>query len=167
MARVRDPEDLTRQIEVFFKAKLNTEIGLLNTEKAANEISEDDGPIETIEDDAWYLLQLPQTWDYQQFVIWGLTNLQPEQQQEDNHVYNLEWLFEVVMVDSGEPNDSTEFYKLLRYTRALSNIVTKNVDEIQRGYKFKVQSLEPASASIAGRKFRTGGILVSTTMTAS
>jgi len=164
--KVRDPEDLTRRIEVFFKANLNTQIGIINAEKTTDEITTNDTAIPLIEDRAWYLTQLPRVWSYQQFVVWGLSRLQPSAQQEDNFLYDIEWFFEVVMPDSGTSNNETEFFKLLRYARALSQIITKNVDEVQRGYKFKVESLIPATASVAGKKFRTGGVLVSTKMTA-
>lgn len=166
MAQVRDPEDLTRSIELFFKANLNTQIGLINAEKAADEITDNDNVIADINDRAWYLSQLPKVWSYGVFIVWGLSRLQPNAQQEDNFVYDIEWFFEVVMPDTGNTDKDTDFYKLLRYTRALSQIVTNNADLIQRGYKFKVESLVPATASVGGKKFRTGGILLSTKMTA-
>ncbi len=164
MSSVRDVEDLTRKVEAFFKANLNTQIGLVNAEKIA------DGntaySIDDINADAWYLQQLPQVWSYPCFVVWGLSKVTPDAQQEDNHIVDIEWFFEVVMPDDADEDVQTPFYKLLRYARALERVVTKNPDLIQRSYNFKVESLIPATASVAGKKFRTAGILVTTKITA-
>lgn len=164
--KARDIEDLTRNLEAFFRANLNTEIVAVNAEKAADDNPDNDTPIEEIQTEAWYLQQLPQVWSEPIFVVWGVSSITPRAEQEDNFIYDIEWFFEVIVPDSGEPDNEGDFYKLLRYTRALSQVVTNNVDKIQRGYKFKVKSLIPATASVASKKFRTGGILLSTQMTA-
>lgn len=159
---VRDVEDLSRNIIEVFQANLNTQIGLLNTQKAANNNTDDDFSIEDIQADAWFLSQVPTVWSHPCFVVWGLTRNQLSAQQDDNAIRNVGFFFEVVIPDEGDIDRQATFYKLLRYGRALERVVHKNVDKIQRGMKFQIDSLIPASADFAGKKFMSGGISVTT-----
>ena len=154
-----DTECLLKKTSELMKAKLNTELGLIDTEKA-------DYELDPINDNAWYFQNLDdEAFSYATFVVWGMYD-NPEQtdSQNNNAMKANRMFFEVCLPDDGGPINENVFYKLLRYTRALEQVVDKNYDKIRSGLKVQVSSLSPTSFDLGGKTFRSAGILITANM---
>lgn len=158
MARY-DTESMMRDLIAKFQANLNTEIGLINTEKA-------DFTIPTINADAWYLNQLPRTFSYKQFVVWGIEEQPVTDTQPGNRISNFKFFFEVVLTDDGAKESEALVWKLLRYTRALEEVARKNFDMFQGRAKAKTQALSPTTFAINGKLYRAAGIRIEASLNA-
>lgn len=150
-----DTECLLKKTSEVMKAKLNGEIALIDTEKA-------DYELDPINDNAWYFQNLDdEAFSYANFLVWGMyDNSTQTDSQENNAIKKVDMFFEVCTPDDGGPINENVFYKLLRYTRALEQVVDKNYDKIRSGLKVKVSSLSPTSFDLGGKTFRSAGILV-------
>lgn len=150
-----DLEAFLRDLEAVFKANLNTEIGLLNTEKG-------DFTLDTIHANAWYMNQIPRVWSYSPFIVWGIS-ASPEttDRQEGNRIRRVGTFFEVVVPESQNTNESL-FWKLLRYSRALEEVAIKNSDKFRSYAKLQVDQSMPVTFSIEGisKPLRSCGITV-------
>ena len=141
------------------KSKLNDQLALIDTEKG-------DYELDPINNDAWYFQNLSdEVWSYSAFVVWGMYD-NPEQtdSQSNNAMKANKMFFEVCLPDDGGPINENVFYKLLRYTRALEQVVDKNYDKVRSGLKVQVSSLSPTSFDLGGKTFRSAGILITANM---
>ena len=150
-----DTECLLKKTSDIMKAKLNAEIALIDTEKA-------DYELDPINNEAWYFQNLgDEAFSYANFVVWGMyDNPTQTDSQENNAIKKVDMFFEVCTPDDGGPINENVFYKLLRYTRALEQVVDKNYDKIRSGLKVQVSSLRPTSFNLGGKTFRSAGILI-------
>ncbi len=137
----------------LFKNKFNTEIGCVNTEKVA------------VTGDTLFLEDIPitkyvpvtmgtkQLLNYKGFFVsYGLTKSGATNQQEGNFVDEMSVMVEVATFDDGIKNPDDLYLKLLRYRKAMKNLVMKNPD-VFRGYaKPSVESLVPASFPYDSRR---------------
>ena len=79
------------------------------------------------------------------FVRYGIADTPVSQAQEDNYIEEIKIYFEIATFDKGDKNLNNLMYKLLRYRKALKNVIMKNRD-VFRGYaKPLVTSLKPAA----------------------
>jgi hypothetical protein len=150
-----DTEELLKASAAKMKEKLNDEIACIATEKNVT--------IPAVNDGAWYFQNLSdEAFSYPTFVVWGMyDNPVQTDTQENNAIKQVKIFFEVCLPDEGGPISQNVFYKLLRYTRALEQVVDKNFDKIRSGTKVKVDSLSPTSFDLGGKVFRSAGILIS------
>jgi len=156
-----DTESFLKQLITLLKANLNTQISAINTEKA-------DFSIDTIDDDAWYFQNLnDNVFNNTVFVAYGIeANAKVSEPQQDNYVKEISVFIEVSMSDDGDTTNENVMWRLLRYTRALEEVVFKNYQKIDSRAKLRVKNLEPTSFSLEGRLFRSAGINVTAALTA-
>jgi len=160
MAARYDVEQMLRDIETLFKAKLNDEILIVDAEKA-------DFVLDPINDRAWYLNQLPRTFSYNPFIVWGLEEQPVTDTQPGNWITNNRFFLEAVVSDSGQKEAVALVWRLLRYSRALGEVARKNFDMFQGRAKAKVQSLIPTSFVLDGKLYRAAGIRIEASLNAS
>ena len=142
---IYDEEQMIRDIETLFKAKLNAEIDCINTEKGA------------VSGDVLFLEQIPDTsYIFETidkkllnfkgfFVLYGLIDYPVEGANIESYIEGTTVTFQVGTFDKGDLERSNILYKLLRYRRAISQVIMKNPD-VFRGYaKPLVTRLKPDS----------------------
>ena len=150
---IKDIEDLLRSLKTYLKANLNTEIGLVNTEKT-------DFDIPTLPaDDLHYWIagemgDLPN----RDFCIVGLIDNVPSEANYDDIRYEIPIDIRVVFAQS---NHDTDYFKALRYARALTNAVldyqSDSNPEIQG---VQITNIIPMLLEIEKRRLITTGITV-------
>ena len=138
---IYDEEFMIRDAADLFKAKLNAEIVSINTEKndalALDEIPADKYIFETLDK---RLLNYTGF-----FILYGLLDTPLREVNIDNMIEDVTMTFQVGTFDKGEKERSNTMYKLLRYRRALKQVIIKNPD-VFRGYaKPLLKSLKPDS----------------------
>ena len=155
-----DTEDLIKKVRDVYKANLNAEIAIIDTEKA-------DFTTPAISTDAWFLQNLPEgVYNYSEFVVYGLEKVDYDEPQLDNNIKNVTIFIEVVITDDGTDDAENAFWKHMRYIRALQQVAFKNFDKYRGIAKVKVDELEPTGFSLDGKIFRTAGIKISGIMSA-
>jgi len=138
---IYDEEYMIRDAETLFKAELNNEIALINTEKndalVLDEIPADKYIFETLDE---------RLLNYKGFfVLYGLLDTPLREVSTDNMIEDVTMTFQIGTFDKGEKERSNTMYKLLRYRRALKQVIIKNPD-VFRGYaKPLLKSLKPDS----------------------
>jgi len=134
-----DEEFMIKDIEAVFKAKLNGEIDCINTEKSdalvLDHITSDKYIFETLD---------KRVLNYKGFfILYGLVDTPIKEVQVGNFLEEVVVTFQVGTFDRGEKDRSKTMYKLLRYRRALKQVIMKNPDMF-RGYaKPLMASLKP------------------------
>lgn len=134
-----DEEMMIKDIETTFKAKLNAEIDCINAEK------NDSLVLEYIPDDKYIFETLDsRILNYKGFfLMYGILDTPIKTPNENNFIEELTTTIQIATFDKGEQVRSNTFYKLLRYRRALKQVIMKNPD-IFRGYaKPLMASLKP------------------------
>ena len=159
---IYDVETVLTRTADFYKALLNAEIDCINTEK------NDSIVLENIDSDCYVFETLTEdilNYDAP-FVMYGLVPTQPKEVQENNFVKEIKMTFRVAFSDEGNAERNDEFYKLLRYQRALEAVIMKNTD-IYQGYgKPMVTSLTPEAFEFNSKVFLNLGIDISVSITA-
>ena len=158
---IYDTEQFLRDLETVMKANLNTKITAINTEKGDFEIA-------NINDGAWYFQNLnSEVFSYAQFIAWGLGNSPDSQgEQNDNYMERIRVMYEVCLADEGERSSRGINYKLLRYQRAMKEVVLENFDSYRGHTKTLITSLTPTSFTLDGKLFRSAGIQIQAALTA-
>lgn len=140
---IYDEEQIILDIETLFKAKLNAQIDAINTEKGA------------VSGDALFLDQIPsekyifETLDSRLlnykgfFILYGLVDTPIREAQTDNYLEEVVITFQVATFDKGEKTRQNTLYKLLRYRRALKQVIMNNPDVFRNYAKPLVGSLRP------------------------
>lgn len=138
-----DEEQMIRDIETIFKAKLNAEIDLINAEKSA--VSGDDLFIPNIASEDYIFETIDSRVNNHKgfFVLYGIVDTPIREVQEGNFIEDLTVTFQVGTFDNGEKERSNTLYKLLRYRRALKQVIMKNSDIFRSYAKPLVGSLKP------------------------
>lgn len=134
-----DEEYMIKDVEETFKASLNAEIDCINTEK------NDSIVLEHIPSDKYIFQTLDKRLlNYTGFfILYGLVDTPPRDAQYNNFIEDVKITIQIATFDKGERDRSKTMYKLLRYRRALKQVIMKN-PEIFRGYaKPLVASLRP------------------------
>lgn len=138
-----DEEQMLLDIESTFKSSLNTEIDCINTEKGA------------VPGDALYIEQIPtdkyifETLDSRIlnykgfFVMYGLVDTPLREANINNYIEDVTATFQIATFDKGEKTRQNTLYKLLRYRRAIKQVIMKNPDMFRSYAKPLVASLKP------------------------
>lgn len=140
-----DEEQLIKDLETTFKAKLNAEITLINTEKGA--ISTDYLFLESIPDDKYIFETLGDNLlNYRGFfLMYGLVDTPIRAPSENNYIEDVIITVQIGTFDKGEKERKNLMYKLLRYRRALKAVIMNNPN-LFRGYaKPLMASLKPSA----------------------
>jgi len=145
-----DVEKFCRDALAIIKSKLNTKISAINSEKA-------DVAIDSIGTDAWFNSMIPANFTAPVFVIWGLTDQSPTDFEPEATLSKVTLSFEIGLADKNWA-DLECFYRLLRYQRALTEVVNENSQLFGNGRQPKIESLPPAALSIKGNAFQFSGI---------
>lgn len=133
-----DAESFLRDIETYMKANLNTQINLINAEKA-------DFLIDEVDADAYIFQTLDDSVvNYSPCVFYYVENIVSEgigpHTSEDLAI-------EVVIILS-DTKDGLLPYKLLRYLRALKDLFNLGFNKVHFNKKLKVESLVPISFAL-------------------
>lgn len=140
-----DEEYMVQDLEALFKAKLNTMIDCVNTEKGS--VSGDPLFIPNIPTDKYMFETLDRSMNNHKgyFVMYGVSDTPIKAQQSGNYLEDLTIAFEICTFDNGSKNMKNKFYQLLRYRRALKAVIMNNPD-VFRGYATPlVGSLKPTA----------------------
>lgn len=134
-----DEEFMIRDLADLFMVKLNDEIDCINTEKndtlALDHIPSDKYIFETLDS---------RILNYKGFfILYGLVDTPIREVSADNFLEDVVITFEVATFDRGEKTRSNTMYKLLRYRRAIKQVIIKNPG-VFRGYATPLMaSLKP------------------------
>lgn len=162
-----DEEQMIRDIENTFKTKLNDEIDCINTEKGV------------IVGDPLYIDHIPaekyifETLDSRVnnytgfFIMYGLVDTPIRDQNTQSFIEDVIVTFQVATFDNGEKTRSNTLYKLLRYRRALKQVVMKNPGMFRNYAKPIMASLKPDAFPYDSKKIvLTIGIDIKASVTA-
>lgn len=151
-----DLESLLYDIETMLKAKLDTEIDAVETEK-------NDGLLlPNIGQNAYAVQTLDnQTMNYEQFVFLGVTDIRTN---GNGPGTSKDYGVVVMIVSGGKPNQLQNIKRMFRYGRALETVFEKNWDRIgSHRIKFKIESIPPQDyQNLNGTKmFQAVGVVLS------
>ena len=134
-----DEEQMIRDIEAAFKAGLDAEITAINTEK------NDSLVLDLIPSDKYIFETLDsRVMNYKGFfILYGLVDTPIRDASTDNFIEDVVVTFQVATFDKGEKARSNTMYKLLRYRRALKQVIMKNPDMFRNYAKPQMSSLRP------------------------
>lgn len=138
-----DEEYMIDDIEATFKEKLNDKIAAINTEKGA--VAGDDLFLEDIQDNDYIFETLDSRLNNHRgfFVLFGLVETEATDPNIESFVDGVTITFQVGTFDKGEQHRRITLTKLLRYRRALKQVVMCSPDMF-RGYaKPLMASLKP------------------------
>lgn len=138
-----DEELMIKDIETTFKAKLNAEIDCINTEKG--EVAGNDLFIPHIDEKDYIFETLDSRVNNHKgfFILYGIVDTPIREQNTNNFIEDLTVTVQVGTFDNGEKERSNTLYKLLRYRRALKQVIMKNSDIFRSYAKPLVGSLKP------------------------
>lgn len=160
---IYDEEMILKDAVDLVKSKLPAEIIAINTEK------NDTIVLDSIDDTRYVLEFIDQkVLNYKgAFILYGLVSSPVKEKSSQNLLEDVTLTFNVGLFDSGEKDRSINFYKLLRYRRALKKIFLDNPD-VFRGYaKSFVVSLKPDAIPVSNNVvILTMGIDVTASVTA-
>lgn len=154
-----DTESLLRDIETLLKAKLNAVLISINDEKA------DDITLRCIEEDAYFLQALSERMtNHNPFLFYGVQDIKPD----DDSVIPIdavEIFVNICIADEAE-QENTNMYKLLRYIRALKEVVKDNFGFVSGYSRLKVRDDLPASFRLndAANLFHAAGVIITATI---
>ena len=146
-----DVETYLTDLKSIFQSNLNNRITAINAEKTGLQI-----PL--IPDEAWYFNHIPEVWSYNQFVVWGLNGISLSSSQPGAAIQTVDAFIEVAVQDKGQKVNEQVIYQLLRYSRSLLEVATKNHDRIQGYGNLQLESLSPSLVDISGKRLRMAGI---------
>lgn len=163
-----DEEQMIRDIETLYKAELNNEIDLINTEKG--EVPGNTLFLEQIASDKYIFETLDSRVNNFKgfFILYGLVDTPVAEAQFNNFVDGVTVTFQVATFDKGEKERSNTMYKLLRYRRALKQVIMNSTD-LFRGYAIPlVASLKPDAFPYSNKKvILTIGLDIKASVTAN
>jgi hypothetical protein len=158
LSRKIDIESALAEILAMIKAKLNTQIAAIEAEKVLDSAGIPGG-LAAIDDAAYY----EQTWsnnilNHPVAIFYGIENvnaksLGPETAEE------VTYFVEVVVSDSGM--DVYGPKRILRYSRAIKEVIQNNFDKLIFGGIMKVETVRPVSFKLeedASDEIRVGGV---------
>lgn len=162
---IYDEEQMIRDVEFLFKEKLSEQITLINKEK------NDALVLETIPDDKYIFETLDgrKLLNYRGFfILYGLVSTGVQASTIENFIEDVTMTFQIATFDKGEKDRTNLMYKLLRYRRALKQVIIKN-NNVFRGFaKPLITSLKPDAFSYNNNKvILTIGIDIKAAVTAN
>lgn len=134
-----DEELMIKDIEAVMREKLNDEITAINTEK------NDSLTLDTIPDDKYIFETLDsRVLNYKGFfILYGLVDTPLREANIESFIEDVTITFQVATFDRGEKERKNTLYKLLRYRRALKQVIMKNSDVFRNYAKPLMASLKP------------------------
>ena len=146
MTVIYDEENVLKDLLACFQANFSTAIACVNTVKNDSIILED------IPLDMWSMVSLDSSvLNYRGFfIMYGFVDNNLTEVQADNWLEPVATRFEVCTFDNGERDRSETLYRLIRYRRALKDILLKNLDVLQGYSKPLIKSLEPSAFPFPG-----------------
>lgn len=162
-----DEEYMIRDAEKVFKDNLNTEIDAINLEKGA--LAGSDLFLDPIPPDMYIFETLDSRINNFGgfFLMYGLVDTPIREANVESFTEDLTITFQVATFDPGETDRSQTLYKLLRYRRALKQVVMKNSDMFRNYAKPLIGSLKPDAFPYSNKKvILTIGIDIKASVTA-
>lgn len=157
-----DAEDLLDDIEETLKAQLPAKIAAIEAEKVAKGKGITGG-LATVESTSYYR----QTWNnailnVSPAIFYGIEDtgsegLGPVTKQQ------FKFFVEVVVTDGG--NDSFGVSRILRYSRAIKEVMEANFDRISNGNRWKVETVRPVAFKMnqdSSEETKVGGVSIIT-----
>jgi hypothetical protein len=148
-----DEELMIKDLANLFETKLNDEIDKINTEKGA--VAGDPLFIENIPSEKYIFETLDsRILNYTGFfIMYGLVDTPIREQNINNYLEDVTITFQVATFDKGEKERKNTMYKLLRYRRALKQVIMDNSETVFRGYaKPLMASLKPDAFPYSSKK---------------
>lgn len=143
-----DTESIVKDVEALMKLKLNDEITKINNEK------NDDLVLDTINNDKYFFETIDdKLLNYKGFfVLYALIETPTSTPNIENFINGVTVTFQVGTWDKGELQRTGILYKLLRYQRAIYQVLACNSD-VFRGYaKPLVKRLKPDSLNYGTKR---------------
>ena len=161
---IYDLEQMIRDTETLFKAKLNTEIVLINTQKndsiVLDQIPADQYVIFTL-DDRVNNFKTP-------WIQIGIADTPLGESSLETAIEKNVITIQVALFDINEKERKNTFYKLLRYQKAIKQVLLKNPDLFQGYSSPLMQSLPPAAFPLDSRLIiLTMGVNITATITSN
>lgn len=162
-----DVEDLLTDFETILKTKLNDKIAAIAAEKSAKGVPLDLPAIDVPQGIFF------QTWDDQILnsspgILYGLRESQADGSSYSVTGERVTLFAEVYFTQPmNEDSDASGTRRILRYMRALKEIVQENFDENELRSKIKVKTLTPLSFRLEGDtsdEIKVGGVEIETAL---
>ena len=136
-----DAERFIDDLLEIFRTNLNTKIAEIQAEKAIF-LGSKNFDLPTLEDNAWFDTLDVKTVNFDPFVYFGINdNALIEIESAEASDYTA---FSTVILDYNG-DDATMYKKMLRYIRALREIVSENFDTISEVSNLKVATINPTN----------------------
>ncbi len=135
----RDTESLIVEVFELVKANLNTKILEIQAEKQAL-LGDDNFDLSEIDEAAWFTSLDEEEINYDPFVYYGVAN-QELISEHSVTATNVTLFFTVV--ESYHNQTSVTYFKMLRYIRALTEVVNEAFDKIGATSDLEVNAINP------------------------
>jgi len=141
MATRFDIENLREEIETILKAKLNTKITALNSEKG-------DTLLLSVDSTAYYFQSVnSENISKDPYIFTGVASVDASTTQG---AVAGTITYDIYIVFSESSNDDLVGKRIFRYQRAIKEVVTENFSEIDNVSTIEVSDLNPIALEIAG-----------------
>ena len=147
-----DLENLCTDIETLLKANLNTKISAINTEK------NDSTSLDTIDSSAYFFQSLDgKQINYDPVIIYGISGFDPSPDGAWGFTpIHVDIDIAVVKADNGE--DLNISNRMLRYQRALREVIEDNFFNLDSKVKLSVQNQIPVNLALLNSSYTHKGI---------
>ena len=138
-----DLETLLDDIETLVKANLNTKIAAINSEK------NDSISLATIDSEAYFFQSLDgKQINYTPFVAYGISNFDSPEDGGHYGAAEIKVSIDVIVCLEDVGQDVNITKRMLRYQRALKEIIETNFDGLTSGVKLSVQNQLPIDVAL-------------------
>lgn len=146
-----DLEEMVSEFVALFQANLNTKITALNTEKGDSELT-------TFTNEQYINDLNKKVMNYSQFIYYTFDEINAIQ---NNSQYEIDATLDFMVVFVEREGGTLAETKLLRYTRALTEVVLENIDTL-RTQDIEVSIFAPVDAidSMTNAYLRVAGIKI-------
>jgi len=157
MANIRDVEDLMRSLVTVMQAGLPAKITAINAQKADGIV------LEQIANANYYNVINEQVEGVSPFIYYGFSSIGSESIGSNKTKLTPTIFFEVAF--SNDYRDQDAYWKVLRYTRAMQEVMQDNFFRIRSSENLRIEPFTPADIhKNDGADLKIGGIQVTTTM---
>lgn len=153
-----DIEEILISIDTFLKANLNTQIGLMNSEK------NDTIVLKTISNSAYFIQTLNDAMaNYDPYILLGVSDITSTGIGPGTAKL---LRFEVVLILQDGAQDLFIGKRMLRYLRVLEDLFNKNFNKVLPHVSFKINSLVPIAITAVNSNdpFRAVGVELVTSL---
>lgn len=157
-----DEEQMIKDLEALFKAKLNDAIDCVNIQR------NDDWKIPHIADDKYVFETIDKSiLNFTGFfIMFGIVSTGVPDQNQNSYIENLTVSFEVGTFDEGPQNRRKIIYRLMRYRRALKSVILNNPQVFRNYAKPLVTGLNPTAFEFENKVILKMGVDISASATA-